>query len=105
MILADTEQFIEWHKTKNINVSTGLIAACQIVFYKMSHQKKIPFILIHSGREGSQYKSIVGLFSEYKRINITLNEDDKFIDLINSIEEQLIKNSPLSKMFSCNQKY
>lgn len=62
------EQFIEWHKTKNMNVSTGLIAVCHIAFYKLSRQKNVPFIQIHSGREGSQYNSIVGLFSEYKKI-------------------------------------
>ena len=91
------ERFIAWHKTQNINVSSGLIAACQIAFYKLSQVDKIPVILIHSGREGSQYKSIVGLFSEYKRINITLNEEDKFIDCIRSIEEQLLKTAPYQK--------
>lgn len=61
------EQFIEWHRTRNINVSTGLIAACHLALYQLSHQKKIPFVLIHSGREGSQYNSVVGVFVEYKK--------------------------------------
>jgi hypothetical protein len=91
------EQFIEWHKTRNLNVSNGLIAACQIVFYKLGQQQKLPIILIHSGREGSQYKSVVGLFSEYKRINLILTNDYKFIDCINSIEAQLIKTAPYQK--------
>ena len=85
------QKLVAWHKEKNINVSSGLIAACQIVFYKLSQQNKIPIILIHSGRSGSQYKYVVGLFSEYKRINISLNEDYQFIDCLNTIEEQLIK--------------
>ncbi len=87
------KKLIAWHKEKNINVSTGLIAACQIVFYKLSQQNKIPIILIHSGRSGSQYKYVVGLFSEYKRINITLNEEYQFLDSLNAIEEQLIKTA------------
>ncbi|CZI64824.1 TPA: SDR family NAD(P)-dependent oxidoreductase [Legionella pneumophila subsp. pneumophila] len=91
------EQFINWHKAQNINVSTGLIAACQIVFYKLSRQNKIPIILIHSGREGGEYKSTLGLFSEYKRINLTLNENGQFIDCIHSIEEQLLKTAPYQK--------
>ncbi|WP_237759445.1 condensation domain-containing protein, partial [Legionella parisiensis] len=91
------EQFIEWHRTKNINVSTGLIAACHIALYKLSHQKKMPFVLIHNGREGSQYNSIVGVFVEYKRINLTLNEKDNFIDFIKSIEEQLLITAPYQK--------
>lgn len=91
------EQFIQWHKDKNINVSTGLIAACQIVFYQMCRQKNIPIILIHSGREGSQYQSTVGLFSEYKKINIALEPQDKFIDFIRSIEDQLLKTAPYQK--------
>ena len=90
-------QFIDWHKAKNINISSGLIAACQIVFHKMSRQKKIPIILIHTGREGSQYKSIVGLFSEYKRINLSLNVNNKFIDCVQSVEEQLLKTAPYQK--------
>ncbi|VEG91823.1 polyketide synthase, type I [Legionella spiritensis] len=91
------EAFMAWHKAENINISTGIVAVCQMVFYKISRQNKIPVILIHSGREGSQYKSVVGLFSEYKRINITLNEHDRFIDLVTSIEEQLLKTAPYQK--------
>ncbi|WP_273198860.1 MULTISPECIES: SDR family NAD(P)-dependent oxidoreductase [Legionella] len=91
------EQFIEWHKTKNINVSTGLIAACHIALYKLSQQKKMPFVLIHSGREGSHYNSIVGVFVEYKRINLTLNEKDNFIDFVKSIEEQFLITAPYQK--------
>lgn len=87
-------QFTTWHQAKNINVSTGLIAACQLVFHKISQQKKFPIILIHSGREGSQNKSIVGLFSEYKRINLSLNEPYEFIDCVQSIEAQLLKTAP-----------
>ncbi|WP_154669240.1 condensation domain-containing protein, partial [Legionella bozemanae] len=91
------QQFIEWHRTKNINVSTGLIAACHIALYKLSHQKKMPFVLIHNGREGSQYNSIVGVFVEYKRINLTLNEKDNFINFIKSIEEQFLITAPYQK--------
>lgn len=91
------ENFITWHQSKNINVSTGLIAATQLVFYKLSHQNKIPIILIHNGREGSQFKSVVGLFSEYKRINITLNNEEKFMDCIHAIEEQLSTTAPFQK--------
>lgn len=91
------EKLINWHREKNLNVSSGLIAACQIVFYKISRQNKIPIILIHSGRERSEYKSVVGLFSEYKRINITLSEQYQFIDCIQSIEEQLTKTAPYQK--------
>ena len=93
----DMEQFVAWHKKNNINVSTGLIAACQIAFYRISHQKNIPVILISSGREGSQYDDIVGLFSEYKRINLTFNEEHAFVDSILSIEEQLMKTAPYQK--------
>lgn len=91
------EQFKDWHKAKNINISSGLIAACQIVFHKMTRQKKIPIILIHTGREGSEYNSIVGLFSEYKRINLSLNIKNKFVDCVKSIEEQLLKTAPYQK--------
>ncbi len=91
------EQFIEWHKAKNMNVSTGLIAACHLVFYKLSRQKKIPFIQIHSGREGSQYNSIVGMFSEYKRLNVTLDDRYTFIDFIKSIDEQQLKTASFQK--------
>ncbi|WP_131777542.1 SDR family NAD(P)-dependent oxidoreductase [Legionella cherrii] len=91
------EQFIEWHRAQNMNVSLGLIAACHIVFYKLSQQKKIPFILIHSGREGSQYKSIVGMFSEYKRLNSTLDKQHNFIELVKSIEEQQLKTASFQK--------
>ena len=91
------EQFVAWHKTKNMNVSTGLIATCHIVFYKMLHQMKIPIILIQSGREGSQYKSIVGLFSEYKRVNITLNETFTFANFVKSIEKELLQTAPYQK--------
>ncbi|MCL9683883.1 SDR family NAD(P)-dependent oxidoreductase [Legionella maioricensis] len=94
------EKFKEWHQEKNINVSTGLIAACQIVFYKLSRQKKIPITILHSGREGSHYKSVIGLFTEYKRLNITLNKKYKFIDFLKSIEEQLLKTAPYQK---CSQ--
>ncbi|MGL5741200.1 MAG: SDR family NAD(P)-dependent oxidoreductase [Legionella sp.] len=92
--------FIEWHKTKNINVSTGLIAICHLVFYKLVRQKKMPFMLFHSGREGSKYKSIIGTFSEFKRINSTFNEHDRFIDFVKSLEEQQIKTAPYQK---CSQ--
>ncbi|ARM34745.1 SDR family NAD(P)-dependent oxidoreductase [Legionella longbeachae] len=91
------EQFIEWHKTKNMNVSTGLIAVCHIAFYKLSRQKNVPFIQIHSGREGSQYNSIVGLFSEYKKINSALREEYRFIDFIKAIDEQQLKAAPYQK--------
>ncbi|MBI2784987.1 MAG: SDR family NAD(P)-dependent oxidoreductase, partial [Legionella longbeachae] len=94
------EKFIDWHKGKNINVSSGLIAACQIVFYKISQQNKIPVTLVYKGREGSQYKSVLGLFSERKTINITLNEEGSYIDSIHSIEEQLLKTAPYQK---CSQ--
>ncbi|WP_131780551.1 SDR family NAD(P)-dependent oxidoreductase [Legionella bozemanae] len=94
------EKFIDWYKEKNISISSGLIAACQIVFYKISQQNKIPVTLIHQGREGSQYKSALGLFSERKRINSTLNVEDSYIGSIHSIEEQLLKTAPYQK---CSQ--
>lgn len=94
------EKLINWHKEKNISISSGLIAACQIIFYKISQQNKIPVVLIHKGREGSQYKSALGLFSESRSLNITLNVEDSYIDTIHSIEEQLLKTAPYQK---CSQ--
>ncbi|WP_240489575.1 condensation domain-containing protein, partial [Legionella parisiensis] len=94
------EKYIDWHKEKNISISSGLIAACQIVLYKISQQNKIPVILSHQGREGSQYKSTLGLFSERKMINITLNVEDSYIDSIYSIEAELLKTAPYQK---CSQ--
>lgn len=91
------EQFIEWNKIRNRNVSTGIVAACHVAFYKINRQHKIPVILIHNGREGSQYQSVVGLFSEYKRINLNLNENDLFLDFMNTIEEQLTHTAPYQK--------
>ncbi|MGC1183171.1 MAG: SDR family NAD(P)-dependent oxidoreductase [Legionella sp.] len=87
------KKFINWHKEKNMNVSTGLIAVCHIVFYKISQQNKIPITLIHGGRVGSLYKNVIGLFSEYKRINTVLNEEYQFIDFLNSIEDELLKTA------------
>ena len=91
------EQFKDWHKEKNINVSTGLIAALHIVFNKLSSQKKIPIMILHNGKEGSDYNSVVGLFLEYKRINITLNENYTFMDFLKSIEDEFIKATPFQK--------
>ncbi|MBI2786208.1 MAG: polyketide synthase, partial [Legionella longbeachae] len=91
------EKFKDWHQEKNINVSTGLIAACQIVFYKLSSQKKIPITILHSAREGSRYSSVIGLFTEYKMLNLTLNEEHRFIDFLKSIEEQLLITAPYQK--------
>ncbi len=88
------EQFKEWHKERNINVSTGLITAFHIVFYKISSQIKIPILVLHNGRERSHYDAIVGLFFEYKRVNITLNENYKFIEFFKSIENEFIKTAP-----------
>ena len=87
------ESFIDWLQSKNMNMSTGLIAACQIALYNISGQKKIPIMLIHSGREGSQYKSMVGLFAEYKRINLDYHEEDTLFDCIRAIEEELLKTA------------
>lgn len=91
------EKFKEWHKERNINVSTGLIAASQIVFYKLSSQKKIPIMVLHNERENSRYDSVVGLFLDYKRVNITLNENDKFLEFFKSIENEFIKAAPFQK--------
>ncbi|WP_259331462.1 condensation domain-containing protein, partial [Legionella bozemanae] len=91
------EQFRSWHQERNINVSTGLIAVCHMVFYKLSSQKRIPITILHSGREGSRYSSVIGLFTEYKMINITLNEEYKFVDFLKSIEEQFIITAPYQK--------
>jgi len=87
------EPFIEWLQAKNINMSTGLIAACQMALSNISGQKKIPMMLIHSGREGSQYKSMVGLFAEYKRINLAYHEKDTLLDCICAIEDELLKTA------------
>ncbi|KTD42529.1 SDR family NAD(P)-dependent oxidoreductase [Legionella oakridgensis] len=88
------QQFIEWHRANNTNISTGLLAVCHLAFYKLSRQKKMPIILIHSGREGSQYNAVVGVFSEYKRINLSLNEHESWIDFIKRIEKQQLKTAP-----------
>lgn len=87
-------QFIAWHKQKNINVSTGLVAASQIVFYALCQQSNVPIILIHSGREGSASKQALGLFSEYKRINVSLQDQLWFTDCLIHVETQLIKTAP-----------
>lgn len=94
------EKFKAWHKEKNINVSTGLIAAFHIVFYKLSAQKKIPILILHNGREGNRFKSVVGLLLEYKRINITLNEQYRFMEFFKSLEQEFIKAAPFQK---CSQ--
>jgi hypothetical protein len=57
-------------------------------------------MVLHSDREGSRYESVVGLFVEYKRLNITLNENYKYIDFFKSIENELIKAAPFQK---CSQ--
>lgn len=94
------EKFKEWHREKNINVSTGLIAAFHTVFYKITSQKKIPAMVLHTDREGSRYDSVVGLFIEYKRVNITLNENYKFMEFFKSIENEFVKAAPFQK---CSQ--
>lgn len=91
------ESFIAWHSTNNLNISTGLIALCPIVFYLMSGQSKLPVTLIHTGREGSQYQTSVGLFAEYKRINSIINENNQYSDTIAFIEEQFLKTAPFQK--------
>ncbi|CAM2802873.1 SDR family NAD(P)-dependent oxidoreductase [Legionella worsleiensis] len=91
------DQFFSWHKERNINITSGLVAACQIAFYKISRQNKIPVILIHNGREGSRFKSVVGLFSEYKRINLVLDVTQRFIECIQAIEQQIIQTAPYQK--------
>ncbi|WP_409371304.1 SDR family NAD(P)-dependent oxidoreductase [Legionella quinlivanii] len=88
---------IEWHAANNLNISSGLIAICQMVFHQISQQQKIPIILIHTGREGSQYKSTVGLFSEYKRINLSHEDNISFIDRIKSVENELLKTAPFQR--------
>ncbi|KTD57613.1 SDR family NAD(P)-dependent oxidoreductase [Legionella shakespearei] len=94
------EQFKDWHKERNMNVSTGLIAAFQIVFYKLSAQKKIPIMVLHNGREDSRYNATVGLCIEYKRINITLDEQYTYKEFFKSIENEFIKATPFQK---CSQ--
>lgn len=94
------ERFKDWHKENNLNVSTGLIAAFQIVFYKLSAQKKIPIMVLHNGREDSRYNATVGLCIEYKRINITLDERYTYKELFKSIENEFIKATPFQK---CSQ--
>jgi acyl transferase domain-containing protein/acyl carrier protein len=94
------EQFKDWHKERNMNVSTGLIAAFQIVFYKLSAQKKIPVMVLHNGREDSRYNATVGLCIEYKRINITLDEQYTYKEFFKSIENEFIKATPFQK---CSQ--
>ncbi len=91
------EPLITWHKSQNKNISSGLIAACQMAFHAISRQTKIPIILIHSGREGSQYKSVVGLFAEYKRINLTLAPNDTFLDCLESVDMALLHTAPYQK--------
>lgn len=93
-------QFKQWHKERNINVSTGLIAALHLVFYKINNQKKIPIMVLHNDREGSRYDSIIGLMLEYKRVNIILNEHDTFMEFFKSIEHEFIKVAPFQK---CSQ--
>lgn len=97
---AFVEKFKKWHQEKNINVSTGLITACQIVFYKISSENKTPIMVLHNGRDSSHYDSVVGLFIEYKRINITLNENYTFMEFLKSIENEFIKTAPFQK---CSQ--
>ncbi|MBA2649964.1 MAG: SDR family NAD(P)-dependent oxidoreductase [Legionella sp.] len=88
---------VNWHKVNNLNLSSGLITACHQALQSISGQTKIPIMLIHSGREGSPYKSIVGLFSEYKRINICFKKDQSFLECVHFIEAQLLKTAPYQK--------
>ena len=89
-----TQKLIYWHQANNTNISSGLIAACQLVFYKLTGQKKLPVTLIHSGREGHQYKTTVGLFAEYKRINLTLPKQYSIQQCVFAIESQMLKTAP-----------
>lgn len=91
------QQVIQWHALNNLNISSGLIAICQAVFYQMSNQQKIPLILIHTGREGSQYKSTVGLFAEYKRINLDYQENTSFHRRVKAVEESLADTASYQK--------
>ena len=91
------EQLMAWHRGKNINISSGLIALSHIVFYALGVKNKLAISLIHTGREGQHYQSTIGLFAEYKRINNTINEDNLFIDCIGFIEEQLLRTAPYQK--------
>ncbi|WP_233586526.1 SDR family NAD(P)-dependent oxidoreductase [Legionella sp. km772] len=91
------EQFITWHRAKNLNISSGLIALTHIVFYALGANKTLPLTLIHTGREGDDYKTTIGLFAEYKRINNVINENNHFIDCIHFIDEQMLKTAPYQK--------
>ena len=94
------ERFKVWHQEKNMNVSAGLITAFHIVFYKLTSQQKIPILVLHNGRENTLYKSVIGLFIEYKRINITCDSTYTFSEFLKSIENEFIKTAPFQK---CSQ--
>lgn len=91
------EQFILWHKGKNLNVSSGLIVLTHLVFYALGANSTLPISLIHTGRIGEEYQKTIGLFAEYKRINNILNDKNNFTDCIHFLDEQLLKTAPYQK--------
>lgn len=91
------QSFIAWHQAQQLNLSSGLIAACQIAFYHICFQENIPIILLHSGREGHAYDTSIGLFSEYKRINLRLTRKHRLKECIEQIEQALLFTAPYQK--------
>jgi acyl transferase domain-containing protein len=94
------KDFINWHSSRNINISTGLIAACHYAFYQINQQNKLAIITLHSGREGSTYNSVLGLFIEQKRINSTLDPNAGFYDFVLALDEQQLISAPYQACFS-----
>jgi len=71
---------------------------CQIIFFIKRHNSN--HSLLHSGREGSHHKSTVGLFTEYKRINISLTEEYRLDWIAFSLSrEQPLKIRPHQKCY------
>ena len=91
------EQFIVWHRSKNLNISSGLIALTHIALYALSGQNSLPLTLIHTGREGEKFQKTMGLFAEYKQINNIINDNNHFMDCIHFIEEQLLNTARFQK--------
>ncbi|WP_058480577.1 SDR family NAD(P)-dependent oxidoreductase [Legionella waltersii] len=88
------DSVIHWHSAQNLNISSGLTAASLMALSAVSNKSNIAFNLIHNGREYSKYQTVVGLFAEYKRLNIRINKNQSLRECINEFEKQLNETAP-----------
>jgi amino acid adenylation domain-containing protein/non-ribosomal peptide synthase protein (TIGR01720 family) len=90
-------------KNNSVSISTILMACWQVLLWRLVGQSEIAIATYFDGRNYEELKSAFGLLAKYPPVHITLDENEKFSEILKQLEEKISEVGRWQEFFNWDE--